>query len=168
MARYRQAIDTIPLPEFIIALGETQEAAGLEAERRQSYELVEAIRALFEENGVNVDLELALFEANHGDPVEAVELAGRAYAVQPNVKAADALGWALHRSGRSVEAFPYAEEALRLGAPYGPFHFHAGMIALKIGDRAAARRHLAEALDVPATLAPLDRLAAEEALGGLP
>lgn len=168
MERYQQAIDTIPLPEFIIALGETQEAAGLEAETRQSYELVEAIQALFEENGVNVDLELALFEANHGDPVKAVELAGRAYAQQPNVKAADALGWALHRAGRSVEALPYAEEALRLGAPYGPFHFHAGMIALQVGDRAAARRHLAEALDVAATLAPLDRLAAEEALGGLP
>ncbi|HSH21086.1 MAG TPA: tetratricopeptide repeat protein [Candidatus Caenarcaniphilales bacterium] len=164
IAHYQQAVDTIPLPEFLIALGEAQEAAGLETEARQSYELVQAIRALFAENGVNVDLELALFEANHGDPAAAAELAGRAYAVQPNVKAADALGWALHRAGRSEEAQRYADEALGLGAAYGPFHFHAGMIALELGDEDAARGHLAKALEAAPTLAPLDLLAAQETL----
>lgn len=164
IAHYQQAVDTIPLPEFLIALGEAQEAAGLETEARRSYETVQAIRALFAENDVNVDLELAIFEANHGDPARAVDFAASAYAAQPNIKAADALAWALHRAGRSEEARRYVDEALSLGSVYGPFHFHAGMIALELGAEEAARRHLASALAAYPTLSPLDRLSAEQTL----
>lgn len=160
---YQQAVATLPLPEFLIALGETQAAAGHDVEARRTYELVQAIQALFAANGVNVDLELALFEANHGDPEAAIDLATRAYETQPNVKAADALGWALHRAGRSAEAERYADEALRLGSPYGQFHFHAGMVALQLRDDAAAREHLGRALAAPATLSALDLAAAREA-----
>ncbi len=42
--------------------------------------------------GVIVDLELALFEADHGDPAAALELAEAGYAATPTVRAADALG----------------------------------------------------------------------------
>ncbi len=154
---YQQAVDTIPLPEFAIALGEAQEAAGRTAEAEQTYELVRAIQKLFEANGVNVDLDLALFEADHGDdPSAAVELARRAYEDQPNVKAADALAWALYRAGRLDEARRYAEEAVRLGTPYGRFFFHAGMIAKAQGDTAAARQYLTRAAEDHPHFSPLD------------
>jgi tetratricopeptide (TPR) repeat protein len=164
---YQQAVAATPLPEFLIALGETQLAAGLELEARRTLELVNAMQALYEENGVNVDLELALFEANHGDPARALAMARRAYAAQPNVKAADALAWALYRAGQAGEASRYADEALRLGSKEPVSHFHAGMIAMEVGDRGAARTHLSIALDAPAAMSPLDAITARTALAGL-
>ncbi len=152
----QQAVDTIPLPEFVIALGEIQEAAGLTEESQRSYELVGAIQQLFEANGVNVDLDLALFQANHGDdPGAAVDLARRAYEREPNIKAADALGWALYADGQYDEARRYADEALRLGTPYGSFLYHAGMIAQAQGDTAAARDFLTRALEQDPYFSPL-------------
>jgi tetratricopeptide (TPR) repeat protein len=164
---YRSAADTLPLPEFLVALGEAEEAAGMPDAAAGTMELVGAMQTLFAENGVDVELELALFEANHGDPQTAVELARRAYATQPNVKAADALAWALHRAGQTDEARRYSDEALRLGSPYGPFHYHAGIIALAAGDAEAARQELELALEARGTLSASDAAAAEAALAEL-
>lgn len=164
---YRAASDTLPVPELLVALGEAQRAAGDAAGSAATFELVRAMQALYAESGVNVGLELALFEANHGDAARAVELARQAYAQQPNVKAADALAWALHRSGAQGEAQATIDEALRLGTPHGGLRYHAGMIALAAGDTAGAREHLAAALAVSGTLSPLDEAAASDALEGI-
>ena len=161
---YLAATETLPLPELLVALGEAQEAAGRAAEAQNTYALVEAMQHLYAENGVNVDLELALFEANHGDPARAVELARRAYTAQPNVKAADALAWALYRAGRAGEAQRYSVEATRLGTPYPSFSFHAGMIALAQDDRDTALLELARAVDGAEALSPLDLVVAQQAL----
>ncbi len=101
---------------------------------------------MLQAGGVVVDLDLALFEADHGDATTALMLAEAAYAATPTVRAADALGWALHRAGRDDEAWERAQEALRLGSRDPRFAYHAGAIALARGDEAAARRHLEEAL----------------------
>ena len=75
----------------MIALGETEQAAGMTAAARRDYELVGAETRLLQANGVNTDAELALFEADHGDPSQAVDLAARAWAAAPSVRSADAL-----------------------------------------------------------------------------
>jgi len=160
---YEQATETLPLPELLVALGEAKEAAGLIDGADQTYELVRAMQKLYAENGVNVDLELALFEANHGDAGAAVDLARRSYSTQPNVKAADAMSWALYRAGHAEEAATYSAEALRLGTPYPSFGYHAGMIALAQGDGSSAQAHLSRAL-ASSSLSPLDRVAASGAL----
>lgn len=167
IALYQQAVDQIPLPEFVIALGETQEAAGRTQDAQRTYELVAAIQALFQANGVNVDLDIALFEANHGAPARSLELAFKAYERQPNVKAADALAWALYKNGRLDEARRWAEEALKLGTPYGSFLFHAGMIAKDQGDAEAARSWLSGALEKDPYFSPLYVPVAEQALAEL-
>ncbi len=167
VALYQRAVDTIPLPEFVIALGETQEAAGLDIDAARSYELARAIQRLFQGNGVNVDLDLALFEANHGDAGTAVDLARRAYEATPNIKAADALAWALYKAGRYDEARTRADEALRLGTPYGQFLFHAGMIAKAQGDIDGARSYLSRAVESDPYFSPLYGPAAAEALRDL-
>ncbi|MBA3587210.1 MAG: tetratricopeptide repeat protein [Chloroflexi bacterium] len=162
---YQRAVDQIPLPEFVIALGETQEAAGLAEVASDTYELVEAIQALFEANGVNTDLDLALFTANHGDdPDAAVELARAAYEDQPSIKAADALGWALFKADQLDEAERYAEEALRLGTHDGLYLYHAGMIAKARGDLDTARARLSEAFEVNPHFSPLYEPRAQAAL----
>src|SRR4029078_1223777 len=79
---------------------------------------------LFQASGVIVDVELALFEADHGDPAAALELAKAGYAATPTVRAADALAWALHRLGRDKEARTRSDEALRLGSRDPPPRLH--------------------------------------------
>jgi len=122
------------------------------------------MQALYTENGVNVDLELALFEANHGDANTAVDLARRAYSTQPNVKAADALSWALYRAGRTADAAVYSAEAMRLGSPYPSFAYHAGMIAIAQGKVDEGRALLARASTATGALSPLDLAAAQTVL----
>jgi tetratricopeptide (TPR) repeat protein len=143
---FARAVEILPSPEYVIALGETLEAAGNTIEARQQYDLARAQIALLQAGGVVVDLDLALFEADHGDAAQALVLAEAAYAATPTVRAADALGWALHRAGREDEAWERAQEALRLGSRDPRFHYHAGAIALARGDDAAAHQHLDQAL----------------------
>ena len=103
--QFERAAAILPLPEYVIALGETLEAAGDTAAAQKQYDLARAQIALLEAGGVVVDLDLALFEADHGDAARALELAEAAYAATPTVRAADALAWALHRAGRDDEAW---------------------------------------------------------------
>lgn len=157
-----------PLPEFVISLGETLEGAGRTEDAQRQYELVGAIEQLFMANGVDVDLDLALFEANHGDdPARAVELARGAYERTPNIRAADALGWALYRAGEFEEAGEYAAEALRLGFPDASFYYHAGAIAAAAGDDELARQHLERALAINPSFSPLYGPAAMQLLDEL-
>jgi len=155
IAGWQAAADQVPLPELLIGLGETQEAAGLTAESASTYQLVRDISALFAANGVQTDLELALFEADHGDPARAVELGRAAWAETPNVKAADALAWALYAAGELDEARSMAEAALRLGSLEPSYTYHAGMIAAAQGDKEAARAWLGASLASNAAWSPL-------------
>jgi tetratricopeptide (TPR) repeat protein len=95
---------------------------------------------------VAVDLDLALFEADHGDPARALAFATAAHAATPTVRAADAAAWALHRLGRDDDASPYVVEALRLGSRDPLLRYHAGAIEAALGDTVAARRDLELAL----------------------
>ena len=164
---FEHAVEILPMPEYVIALGETLEAAGNTADARRQYDLARAQIALLGAGGVVVDLDLALFEADHGDAATALELAQAAYAATPTVRAADALGWALHRAGRDDEAWVHAQEALRLGSREPRFHYHAGAIAEARGDAVTARRHLEGALRTDAGFSATDVLEARRLLDRL-
>lgn len=145
---YTEVVDRMPLAEYVIALGEVYNAAGRANEAQQQYELARAIDQLYRANGVNTDLELALFLADHGDPAEAVRRARESYAQRPTTFAADVLAWALYRHGAYAEAQTYAERARHLGAQDALKLFHAGMIAHQLGDAAQARAYLEQALRI--------------------
>src|SRR4051794_22653375 len=113
---YRAVVDRLPLPEYAIALGEAEEAAGQRAAARRDYQLVDVEQKLLAQAGVNTDTELAVFDADHGDPAQAVVLARRAWANAPSVRSADALGWSLTRAGRPTEGLVWARRALKLGS----------------------------------------------------
>jgi tetratricopeptide (TPR) repeat protein len=156
IAGYTSIIERLPLPEFIIALGELYEATGQADAARQQYETVEVIQQLNAAAGMNVDLEIALFSASHGDdPTAAVELARAAHAERPTIYAADTLAWALYQQGQYEEAWRYSQDALRLGTRDALLHFHAGMIAKQRGDLTNAATHLQGALEINPYFSPL-------------
>jgi tetratricopeptide (TPR) repeat protein len=165
--RLRAVVERLPLPEYVIALGETELAAGLRAAALRDFELVRAEQRLLGASGVNTDAELAVFEADHGDRRRALRLGRRGYAAAPSVRSADALGWALTRAGRPHEGLGYARRALRLGSRDPLFLFHAGMAARDAGEPVAARAYLTRALAANPRFSPLHAPAARRALRGL-
>ena len=73
----------------------------------QAFALVRGQRAAARgRRASQVDLESALFEADHGDPAHAVALARSAYSTRQTVLTADALGWALTRDGQAAPHCP--------------------------------------------------------------
>src|SRR6185503_9629016 len=115
--------------------------------------------------GVDTDLELALFDADHGrDPQATLALARAAYTRRPSVKAADTLAWALFKAGQPAEARRYAGEALRGGTHDALMLYHAGAIAQAQGDGKAARDYLERALAINPHFSPLYAPRAQQAL----
>jgi tetratricopeptide (TPR) repeat protein len=143
------AVTMMPMPEFVITLGDLYHAAGQQQSADQQYQLVAAIETLYRANGVDMDMEIALFNADHEkNMTETVALARKAYANRPSIHGADALAWALYKSGKYEEARKYSAEALKLDTKDSLKLFHAGMIALKLGDKVQARQYLEEALAI--------------------
>lgn len=151
-------VDGYPAPEFVILLGDLYGAAGRENEADQQYELVRAMQQLYRDNGVNTDLEVALFNTDHGVGLEgAVDRARAEYRRRQSIHAADALAWTLYGIGRYRDAARYAKEALRLGTRDPLLHYHAGMIAFRLGNRGEAIRHLSVALAINPNFSYLHR-----------
>jgi tetratricopeptide (TPR) repeat protein len=145
---YTRVTARVPSPEYVIALGDLYGLVGDEAAAARQYDLVRVEERLFRANGVNIDLEQALFEADHGDPVDALRAARHEWGRRHSIHVADALAWALFANGRYAEASGFERRALALGTRSALFLFHAGMIQRALGHDGAARRLLHRALDV--------------------
>jgi pentatricopeptide repeat protein len=143
IARWRELVTRLPLPEYVIGLGEAELAAGRTAAGRRDLALVRAQERLLAEAGVDTDVELAIYEADHGDRPRAVALAREAWSRAPSVRSADALGWALTRSGDRRAGLRWSRRALKLGSLDPTFRYHAGIAA---GDTPEGRRNLRLAL----------------------
>lgn len=139
-----------PQPAAATLLGELRLAASDPAGADQAFALVRANEQLLAAAGVQVDLESALFEADHGDPARAVTLARSAYEARQTVFTADALGWALTRAGQAPEAVRYAAEAVRLGTSSAALRLHAAAAYAEAGQLDQATTQLRQAF----TLAP--------------
>jgi tetratricopeptide (TPR) repeat protein len=79
----------------------------------------------------------------------------------------DLLAWALHRSGRDVEARAPMARALALGTRDAMLHYHAGMIAHALSDDATARAELSAALAINPVWHPTQPTAARALLDSL-
>ncbi|MFQ6019746.1 MAG: tetratricopeptide repeat protein [Dehalococcoidia bacterium] len=146
---YSQVVDRYPIPEYVIALGDVYRAAGREEEAVKQYDLVSAIDRLYKANGVNTDLQMALYLTDHDlRPEEALRQARAEYERRGSIQAADVLAWTLYKSGRYEEALTYSQEALRLGTQDALILFHAGMIHYRLGDYEEARRQLERAVEI--------------------
>ena len=146
---YDQVVAAYPLPEYVVALADLQTAAGRTADAERTVGLLRVEERLFQASGVNVDLEIALFDADHGvDLPVGLTAARNEWAKRQSVQVADALAWSLYAGGRYDEALTYSSKALALGTRNASFHFHRGMIERALGNTAAARKDLKAALDI--------------------
>lgn len=142
-----EVLQVQPLAETAIAQGDAYTAAGRTADATDAYDLVGAIAQLYRDNGVNVDLELALYEADHDAGADAVASARDALEERPSILGHDVLAWNLYRDGQLDEAVEESAAALATGSEDPVLRFHAAAIAEADGDEAAARRHLQVVLD---------------------
>ncbi|MCU1589440.1 MAG: hypothetical protein JWP11_696 [Frankiales bacterium] len=168
LSLYRDAVQQQPQPAYVIELGELLQATGQTKAAQEQYDVVRATEQLFAAQGANVDLELALFEADHGKPADALRYATSAYRVRPDsILTEDAYAWALHRAGRDREALAQARRAGRLGARLPYLRYHLGVIEAAVGDTSGARRDLRAALSLNPSFNPLQAPAARALLKSL-
>ena len=145
----KKATNIMPLPDFVITLGDLYQTNKQPALAQQQYKLIGTIEKLFEANGVDMDMEIALFKADQNKDLKTtVEQARKAYANRPSIHAADVLAWALYKTGNYEEAQTYSKQALHLETKDALKLFHAGMIAYRLGDKAQAQTYLEQALTI--------------------
>jgi tetratricopeptide (TPR) repeat protein len=147
LALERRAVDEIPLPQFVGALGDLERLAGHARAARRQERLIGVIQRLLTANGVKTDMETALFDVDHGIALpNALVLARRAHADRPSIDGDDVLAWALARNGKCDEALTWSRRALRLGTQDALKFFHRGAIERCLGHTAASDRWLRHAL----------------------
>jgi tetratricopeptide (TPR) repeat protein len=133
------AVDRVPLPQYVALLGDLDAALGHGAAAKREYALIGVIGKLLAANGVRNDLDIALFDVDHGIALpHALELARKGYAERPSIFGDDVLGWALARNGRCTEARHYSARSLRLGTKDALKFFHRGWIEACLGDHVGA------------------------------
>ncbi|CAN5681312.1 tetratricopeptide repeat protein [soil metagenome] len=164
---YTEVVGRLPQPSYVIELGDLYASLDQGANARDQYALVAGERQLLVAAGVNVDLELALYDADHGRPRAALRAARAEWQRRRSVFVEDAYGWALHLNGRSEQALVHARRAQRLGTRSALFAFHKGMIEHSLGMRAAARADLRRALRINPGFSTLQVPQARRALAQL-
>ena len=140
LAYERAAVDRIPLPQYVGFLGDLYRAAGQQRKAREQYALIGVIQRLLAANGVKNDLDIALFDVDHGVRLgRTLTLARLARHERPSIDGDDVLAWALARTDHCGEALRFSKRALRLGTRDAPKDFHRGMIERCLGHDAQAR-----------------------------
>jgi tetratricopeptide (TPR) repeat protein len=165
--RWRSIVAQLPLPEYVTELGELDLALGHRAEARRQFSVVTATTRLLAAAGANVDLELALFEADHGSPADALSVARAEWQRRKSIHVADVLAWALHVNGRDRAALRLTRKATRLGTEEARLWLHRGRIEAALGLDAAARSHLRHGLEVDPGASPWQAQQARAVLAGL-
>ncbi|MGW2727654.1 tetratricopeptide repeat protein [Streptomyces sp. NPDC001494] len=171
VAAYRAALDRQPDAADALELGELYESLGRYEDAEGSYALLRRRVERSVAGGVDEELLIGRFEADHGDAEDAVERLREEWRRQPGIEVADALGWALHRAGEDTEALTYAtvatDKAKGGGVISAPYAYHRGVIERELQLDGPARRHLEEALRINPYFSPLGAAAARDALRGL-
>jgi len=138
----------MPTSEYVIALGNVYKASEQTVKANRHHARVRAIgdaRA----NGMDVDMEIALFGADHDrNLLEALRCARQAFEARPSIYAADVSAWTLYKMGRYAEAYEMSRHALRLGTKDAMLFFHAGMICKQLSRWGKARDSLEQALAI--------------------
>ncbi len=155
LARYRELIGRLPQPQYVIEYSDYLTSLGRGEEAAQQSDLIDAQEQILRAAGVNLDFELALYDASHGREKESLVQARQAWASRKGVFVEDAYAWALHVNGYERQALRHAVHSQRLGTQSALLAFHRGMIQHSLGMTKAARASLLRALEVNPHFSPL-------------
>src|SRR5271165_180270 len=145
----RQRYQAAQHAENLYDLAEALELAGHQAEAKMAFAEVET-KSLAEANRKdNSSRELVFYYADHAQqPAKALAVAKQEFAWRHDVYTLDAYAWALHVNGQDSEARKQIETALAVGIRDPKLFFHAGEIALRVGDVSAAKRYLKQSAEL--------------------
>jgi tetratricopeptide (TPR) repeat protein len=139
----------IPHAENLYDLAEVLQLTGRDTEAKKAFADFETKSLAESGRKANSNRELVFYYADHAhQPAKALEVAKQEYAWRHDVYTLDAYAWALHVNGQGAEARKQIETALAVGIRDAKILAHAGEIALKLGDRAAAQNYLQEAVSL--------------------
>ena len=164
---FATVVARVPQPQYLIEAGEYLQSLGLAKQAQQDYGLFAAEMKLFTGNGVQLDVEPTLFYADDGDPALALRYGAAGIRARPFLEMDDAYAWALHVNHRDAEALTWANKAMATGMRNALFAYHRGIIEKFLGQRAAARHDLSQALALNPAFNPLQVPLARSALDEL-
>lgn len=147
---YQKALEKNSLPEYLIALGDVYTLTGEKEKAEEQYQKVKFIITMFKEKGVDTDLELALFNADHNrnlkeslkDAEESLENGSQ------SIKVYHVIAWTNYKLGNYEVSKTNIEQALRLGTKDPLMYYHAGMIYGKLGMTDKAKEYSDFALKI--------------------
>jgi tetratricopeptide (TPR) repeat protein len=168
IAYYQRAVNIVPQPEYLAALGDLYAITGQPDKAQIQYETVEYIGKLAELNKQVYNRTLANFYSDHDiHQEEALRLALAELEWRRDVYGYDAAAWANYKNGNFEEAQTLMTQALSLGTRDASLYYHAGMIALALEDKAHAAEFLEMALSINPQFSILQARKAQETLQAL-
>jgi tetratricopeptide (TPR) repeat protein len=148
--RRSAALTSLPEYQWVLAdaLRETGDSPAAE----------EVERHLVSSGAVNDARTFALYLITRGQRTQlALALAQRELSVREDVFTMDALAWTLEANSRLTEARDYSEKSLREGTRDARLFYHAGAIAMALGDYASAVASFRRANEIKQVLTPSER-----------
>ncbi|MGI8419318.1 MAG: hypothetical protein ACR2LN_01595 [Candidatus Levyibacteriota bacterium] len=165
---FEKAFTILPVAAYAMDTGDAATKVNDTKKAQQQYFLTKLAFEKSTKSGVNIDLENALFLADHNmDLGTALKQAQTSYKIRASINGADVLAWALYKNNRFDEAQKYSTEALRLGEFDPQILFHAGMIDSKTHQEAEAKRLLTKALAISPYFSIIQTDVAHETLKAL-
>ena len=149
VALLQQRYDAAPHAENLYELAVALQLAGRHEDAQKAFAEFEQ-KSLKETNiGDNSNHELIMYYADYANaPEKALSVAQREIARRRDIHTLDCYAWALYKNGQYSEARKQIETALAVGVRDASIFHHAGEIALKAGDKAAAERYLQQAVQL--------------------
>ncbi|MBW4556607.1 MAG: tetratricopeptide repeat protein [Trichormus sp. ATA11-4-KO1] len=143
-----QGIELMPLVETLGYKADAQLALGDQAGAAATEDLIGVVADLSKVKGI-YDRALAIYYTEHGIHLpEALQIARSEVVVRDDIYAEDTLAWAAAANGQWQEAQQAAQRATRYGTEDALLQFHAGMIALHLGNREEAIKRLTQAVSL--------------------
>jgi Flp pilus assembly protein TadD len=165
----RQRYQAAPHAENLYDLAEGLALAGHEGEAKTAFAEFEGKSLLEAGRKDNSSRELVFYYADYAhQPLKALDVARQEYSWRHDVYTLDAYAWALHVNGQDADARKQIEAALAVGIRDSKMLAHAGEIALKLGDRAAAQHDLEQAVALHGAGSDHARLVLAQAAAGGP
>jgi tetratricopeptide (TPR) repeat protein len=154
--RYDEAVDLLkeryqaaPHAENLYELAQALQLAGKKDDASQAFREFEQKSLLETNRGDNSNHELIFYYADDAQqPDRALEVAQREIVRRHDVFTLDSYAWALYRNGQYAQARKQIETALSVGVRDAKIFRHAGEIALRSGDQAAAEHYLRESAEL--------------------